>query len=385
MRVSIYNRETRDGRRQYFLADKNSIGPFYLRYEKDGKRTWHPTRTSNYALALSAAYRKEASLLAEDAEAPKPLAKHDPTLEEQKTAFIHDKETTFKPDGSPLDKDTIDHYHRVVPEFIACVGRTYAREITKQDLKNWIAAQRQRVSHRTICNLYVSIACFLKFCGIDHKMLLPRGERPVPVEETPECYEQDEMTKFFFVITDERDALFFEFLLKTGVREREGTNLEWIDLNLGPNPTVKIQNKEGFRTKTGKSRTIPLEHSIAGKLTVWHENNPQSRYVFPRADGGVERKFLDRCKRYARLAGLNCGTCEPCIKHKECENYYLHKFRDTFATWSLRHGVDIRTVQHWMGHADISMTQRYLAPEQGERAQSAINRVYAVVASVGAN
>ncbi len=35
MRVSIYNRQTVGGRRQYFLADKSSTGPFYLRYEKD--------------------------------------------------------------------------------------------------------------------------------------------------------------------------------------------------------------------------------------------------------------------------------------------------------------------------------------------------------------
>jgi site-specific recombinase XerD len=38
--------------------------------------------------------------------------------------------------------------------------------------------------------------------------------------------------------------------------------------------------------------------------------------------------------------------------------------------------VDIRTVQHWLGHADISMTQRYLAPETGEQAQRQINQAF---------
>jgi site-specific recombinase XerD len=50
--------------------------------------------------------------------------------------------------------------------------------------------------------------------------------------------------------------------------------------------------------------------------------------------------------------------------------------RDTFATWALRRGVDIRTVQHWLGQADITMTQRYLAPEQGEHAQLQINQAF---------
>jgi hypothetical protein len=60
------------------------------------------------------------------------------------------------------------------------------------------------------------------------------------VEETPECYSESEMTKFFFNIVNERDALAFEFLMKTGAREREMTFLEWTDLSLGPDPVVKF-------------------------------------------------------------------------------------------------------------------------------------------------
>jgi hypothetical protein len=76
--------------------------------------------------------------------------------------------------------------------------------------------------------------CFLHFCDVDHKRLLPQSERPRPVEETPECYSEKEMTNFFFAIVDERDALAFEFLLKTGARERKMTELQWPVLNLGP-------------------------------------------------------------------------------------------------------------------------------------------------------
>lgn len=71
----------------------------------------------------------------------------------------------------------------------------------------------------------------------------------------------------------------------------------------------------------------------------------------------MEGHFLRLCKAVAKQAGTDLA------------NFWLHKFRDTFATWALRRGVDIRTVQHWLGHADITVTQRYLAPEQGEHAQ----------------
>ena len=276
MRVSIYNRQTTGGRRQYFLANKNSTGPFYLRYVMNGVRKWHPSNTSNYTLALASAKQIEAALLTEK-EIAQTITEDPKSFEELRTAFIHDKKTTFKKDGSPLDPDTITSYEKVTRVFLDSLRRKMPSQVTKQDLKDWIASQRLRVSHRTVCNLYVSIVCFLHFCGVGHKKLLPQGERPTPVDETPVCYSENETTKFFFNIVNERDALAFELFLKSGPREQELANLEWTDLVLGPNPVVKYQTKNGFRTKTGKSRTIPLEGGLAQKLTAWHEKNPTAR------------------------------------------------------------------------------------------------------------
>ncbi len=49
-------------------------------------------------------------------------------------------------------------------------------------------------------------------------------------------------------------------------------------------------------------------------------------------------------------------------------NYFLHKFRHTFATGHLRGGVDIRTVQAWLGHRDIKSTMVYLKGIQSKDA-----------------
>jgi integrase/recombinase XerD len=43
---------------------------------------------------------------------------------------------------------------------------------------------------------------------------------------------------------------------------------------------------------------------------------------------------------------------------------WLHEFRATFATRSLWAGVDLRTVQEWMGHTDLASTLRYLKPNR---------------------
>ena len=368
--VSLYIRITEpNGDRRYKRVNRRNPqlagGVYCLHFYEHEKRKWATVGT-NINEALAARFKKESELCLQskdDSASPKPSPAAPKTLEQHREAFLHDKRTTFKKDGSPLDTDTVRSYELVTREFLDIVKRTQPTQITKQDLKDWISKLRERVSHRTVCNLYVSIVCFLHFCGVDHKKLLPQSERPTPVDETPEAYTQDEMTKFFFNIANERDALAFEFLLKTGAREREMTHLGWTNLNLGPSPTIKFQTKEGFRTKTGKSRVVPLERDLATKLSEWRVKNPTSTLVFGTGDR-VEGHYLRICKVVAKRAGMDPAT------------FWLHKFRDTFATWSLRRGVDLRTVQHWLGHADIEMTMRYLAPEQGEHAQGQINKAW---------
>ena len=81
-------------------------------------------------------------------------------------------------------------------------------------------------------------------------------------------------------------------------------------------------------------------------------------------------------KRVAERAGLNCGQCvtehnNKCAEGPYCMNFFLHKFRHTFATNHLRDGVDIRTVQNWLGHRDIQSTMVYL---KGVRSKDAARR-----------
>ena len=44
--------------------------------------------------------------------------------------------------------------------------------------------------------------------------------------------------------------------------------------------------------------------------------------------------------------------------------WHLHRFRDTAATRWLRAGIDVRTVQDWLGHESLATTQKYLEPSK---------------------
>ena len=66
------------------------------------------------------------------------------------------------------------------------------------------------------------------------------------------------------------------------------------------------------------------------------------------------------------------------MKRAEIENVRFHDLRHTYASYLVMEGVDIRTVQELLGHADIMMTVRYshLAPEHQTRSVKILDTAY---------
>jgi integrase len=371
--VSLYLRTNEKGKRVYRLADMKKQaeeGTYFLRYDLAGKRYWRKAGNS-LQLALVAMKSTELALLKgeEKPPAPKAAAPEKPTLSEQRRKFLEHKQGTKKRDRTPLDGETLTAYGKQTEEFLASCRGQYAEEITGDDLRAYMhALERRGVTHRTVCNHYTAIACFLKFCGIDHKNLLPKDERPRPDDGTPEAYEESEMKKFFAALSDERQSLAFELLLKTGLRMREMATLEWGDFHFGGSPAVTVQSRKphlNFRTKTGKGRTVPLEKNLALKLEFWRDRNIGRKLAFGTDKDREDRHWHRYCRAIAKRAGM-----DP-------EKFWVHKFRDSFATWASRSGkIDLRTLQHFLGHASITMTEKYLAPAKGEYAQAAVNGAF---------
>jgi hypothetical protein len=264
LRVKLYRALKSDDWRQRPVKSKeipnlkdlpDGEGKFYLSYQQDGRRKMQPV--DRFADAAKAALvRKEAELASkarnvEIALPAEPAPRK--TLWTLRDEFIEDKKTTFKKDGTPLDTDTIKSYENVTKEFLEIIGHQYPEQIATKDLKAWMMklrsgyGDREAISHNTVCNYYILAVAYLHFCGVDHKRLLKQSERPTPVEETPEEYSEAEMEKFFFAITNERDALAFELLLKTGPREQELAHLQVRHLDLdAAEPTISYITRASF-------------------------------------------------------------------------------------------------------------------------------------------
>ena len=101
------------------------------------------------------------------------------------------------------------------------------------------------------------------------------------------------------------------------------------------------------------------------RAVLWRRADKACQLLFPTTECKPKLDFLDCLKAAAERANLN-----P-------DNFWLHKFRATFATWSLWAGVDLRTVQQWLGHTDMESTMRYLKPSRSQQVRDKVNEIFA--------
>jgi len=234
------------------------------------------------------------------------------------------------------------------------------------------------LGHRTVYDKLVVVLQFFKRHG--KSGLVASSDWPKYVEKIRPIYEPEEIQSMLtHAIGDE--AIFLKFMLGSGFRDQEAQHVCWRDLDFR-NSHVRVTAKAlwDFRPKNWEERVVPLPSALIDQLRRLKEtrNALPAQLVFPNKRGNPNSENDTIVKRVADRAKLNCGQCvtkhgNKCAEGPYCQHFFLHKFRHTFATEHLRHGVDIRTLQTWMGHRDIKSTMVYLKGVQSKDALAKVN------------
>jgi integrase len=261
---------------------------------------------------------------------------------------------------------TFAAYNTALAYFVESCPKMYVEEIDRKDLLKFAAFLRDDKDQapRSVYNKFENLMTFLKAQGL--RGLVGKNDWPRFVEEEPEVYERKELDTLF-AVCDAEERLWFEFFLMTGEREQEVMYTYWPDINFA-HATVRVSHKpdRGWTPKAYKEREIPIPAKLTKKLKAWKGKSDKTcGLVFPTAGCRPKLDFLDSVKAVAERAHLN-----P-------EHFWLHKFRATFATWSLWAGVDLRTVQQWLGHSDMESTMRYLKPSRSQQVREKVNEIFA--------
>jgi integrase/recombinase XerD len=256
-------------------------------------------------------------------------------------------------------------YSTALKYFQESCHRLYLEDIERKDLLKFSAFLRDEKEQapRSVYNKFENVMTFLKACGI--RGLVTKNDWPRFVEEEPEVYEREELDKLF-AVCDEEERLWFEFFLMTGCREQEVMHCSWNDLNLTRSTvTVRYKGEYGFSPKNYREREIPIPAKLVERLKAWKAKSDKTcGLVFLTAGCSPKLNFLDDLKAAVERANLQKGS------------FWLHKFRATFATWHLWNGVDLRTVQMWLGHSDMESTMRYLKPSRSQSVRDKVDSTF---------
>jgi integrase len=337
----------------------------------EGSRPVYKNAGDNAADALAARDR-ETHLLAAKLSADNAGAK---IVEEEKRTYLRRAAGLYVQDAENRNaKEAAEQAELVTNEFLDVCRKTFVDEITREDVFRFHKALRERdCSDRTVANKHARLKSFLRFAGADPAIVPPK---PKYEEALPTIYTTEEI-RGILRAADPYMRIVIEMGLKLGLREQELTYAEWTDVDWEES-AFRVQGKKfwDFRVKDSEQREIPCASDLLKALRAWRKKHPNTRLIVGTTSDSPNTHFLRSLKRLAKRADLNCGKCDGCSsKLNECQGWTLHKLRRTYCTTLLRNGVDLKTVQHYMGHADLASTMRYLRPAVGKESQQRINAI----------
>ncbi len=145
-----------------------------------------------------------------------------------------------------------------------------------------------------------------------------------------------------------RDRALILFLYNTGARVQEAADLRAGHLNLGEHSTVRLHGKgDKWRTCPLWQQTARTLQTLLGSL----DSPPTPQSAVFTANG----RPLTRSGIYKIVRRHGSALDDP----RTDRRITPHTFRHTSAVHMLEAGIEINVIREWLGHVDITTTNRY--------------------------
>jgi site-specific recombinase XerD len=292
------------------------------------------------------------------------------TLASTLRAFFTDYLSTLR----GLSPHTIRSYRDGLTLLLRFVAAYTRRDITVLDVDDLTAdvviaflADLETSRHCTVRTRNIRLAAlhtFFRFLATQHPERLEHAQqirgipfkraRPRPIE----YLEYEELETVLAAVdrttpAGRRDYALLATLFNTGARVQELLDVRATDLQLTPPPQVRLVGKGR------KLRTCPLWPQTARLLrTLCTERDvdlASDVRVFVNHRGMPLTRFGVRfiLAKYLRRA----AATQPRLARKRL---HPHSLRHSTAVHLLKSGVDPTTIAHWLGHASVTTTNRYV-------------------------
>ena len=234
-------------------------------------------------------------------------------------------------------------------------------EITSFDIEKFTSKfSNQGIEKSTISRKMSALSHFFIFLleeNIIESNPIHELDLPKQIKKLPKILSVDQVEKLIKSSREDQSIngirlnTMIEILYATGIRVSE-----LVEMKLSA--TYAEKNFLLIQGKGNKERLVPIsentEDKIKDYLKIRNEfinNDTESKWLFPSkqsSKGHITRqRFNQLLQTLCERVNLNNIRISP------------HKLRHAFATHLLANGVDLRSLQQMLGHADISTTQIY--------------------------
>jgi len=272
---------------------------------------------------------------------------------------------------------TIQHYSRDISQFLAYMERegiAHYTDVTVLQVRSYLAELHvQEYARRSIarkCSALRSFYIYMLRENIVSANPFAQVQSPKLDKKLPKFMYPEEVAALISAPDVKtpvglRDRAIMETLYASGMRVGElvGLNLRSIDYANG----VALVMGKG-----AKERYVPLgeyalealrEYVERARPKLCKETDEQALFLNSRGGGRIHDRSIRR------------SIDQYVLKTSELRKISPHVLRHTFATHLLEAGADLRTVQEFLGHANISTTQIYTHVTR-DHLQSVYNRAH---------
>lgn len=281
----------------------------------------------------------------------------------------------------------MSYERRIYQHIIPALGHIQLDKLTTAEIQQFYADLKQSgrllrtelygegLSDQTIYGIHTTLRAALDM-AVEEKLLLRNpadGCKPPPAKPremqvlTPEEIQR-------LLIRAREDGCYELLLLErsSGLRRGEICALQWNDLNLKTG-ALRVERQvhrvrgdlvvSPPKTKAGR-RTVLLPPPVLNVLKAYRTTRT-SRWMFPspkKADSPVDPAAVRK-----RL--------QTVLERAECKRLRFHDLRHTFATASLEHGMDVKTLATIIGHVSSSTTLNIYAHVTDEMQRTAAAKI----------
>jgi site-specific recombinase XerD len=255
-----------------------------------------------------------------------------------------------------LSERTQETYVQVVRK-LAEYYRKSPEQLGDEELRRFfLYLKNEKKIARNTQTVYISGIKFLYEHTMGRRWPIFEMIRPAKEEKLPVVLSIGEVGRILKCVEKEQYRACLTLIYACGLRLLEGVRMRVKDID-GERKMVQVRQGKGK-----KDRYVPLPGVTLVMLRQHWLTHRNREWLFPIMHGVSERPMAESGMQKAMTAAVLASGVK-----KEAT---VHTLRHSYATHLLEAGVNLRTIQLYLGHTSLNTTARYLHLTQRSQEQS---------------